>query len=260
MTDLEQWSCKTFMKALGTVLLALATAAVPAVAGTFNVTNQNYVTVSTGQTVIVSFSIWNYGVIANEFDPGSSPYPTELSFEAMGLTPAGATAPVPNASSVYYPGLLFQVELQSLNGLMSLPLTSVDSGPNQLNLPPGTFVVEPGAFTGAGWRGSTGELTGWLDFSSLAQSQALFGNNCCTPGAASANLIITNLGPSFTLGIPDYNLGFSQTLDSVSGPVVQVGVRPVEVAWDPAPEPPAWALILGALAVAALCIRRLPQS
>jgi len=244
------------VKEVGALLLAFAAATLPAAAGTFDVTNQTNVAVATGDTLIISFSIWNYGVIANQFDPGSSPYPMQLNFEAMGLPPAEATASVPNASSVYYPGFLFQVSLQSLNGAFSLPLTGVDSGPNQLNLASGDFVLEPAGFTGSNWGGSTAELTGWLNFSSLAQSQALFGNNCCTPGAASADLVITNLGPSFTFGVPNYSLGLSQTLDSVSGPVVQVGVMPMEVALDPVPEPPAWALMVGALAVVALYIRR----
>ncbi|MGD0015283.1 MAG: hypothetical protein ABSD56_12815 [Bryobacteraceae bacterium] len=203
---------------------------VSACAGMINVTGKPSATLAPGHELQIDFSVWNYG--AN--NPGAPPYPTHLGLLIIGAAPGLAAVTLPDSTSQYYPGFLFEAGLESPDGDAWAPF-------------PDPLLLAPGVFTqGDGVQRDVAVLASSLDLS-LALSEAIFGQDL------SGRIVLRNHGGAFNIG-----LGTGYTIrNSVLEPDVW-GLGPSTVAGLTRqvtisnPEPSTALLVLGAALLAGL--------
>jgi hypothetical protein len=157
---------------------------VSACAGTINVTAEPSATLPQGAQLEIDFSVWNYA--AN--NPGAPPYPTHLGLLIIGAAPGLAAVTLPDSTSQYYPGFLFEAWLESPDGDAWAPF-------------PDPLLLAPGVFTqGDGVQRDVAVLASSLDLS-LALSEAIFGQDF------SGRIVVRNRGGNFDVGLgPGYTV------------------------------------------------------
>jgi hypothetical protein len=112
------------VRILSSTLVVVTLLALPLAAGILDVTDQPQVSLAPGREISLHFGVWNYG--AN--NPDSSPYPTSLTFTAVGEIPEGATLGfIPNTTMVQVQGQLFTGWVTSMDGSVSVPLMDVQA-------------------------------------------------------------------------------------------------------------------------------------
>ena len=199
-----------------------------ACAGTINVTAEPSATLAPGHELQIDFSVWNYG--AN--NPGAPPYPTHLGLLIIGAAPGLAAVTLPDSTSQYYPGFLFEAWLESLDGEVRAPF-------------PAPLLLAPGVFTqGGGAELDVAVLASSLDLS-LALSEAIFGQDL------SGRIVVRNLGGGLDVGLgPGYTIRNAVLEPDVwgLGPSTVAGLtRQVTIS---NPEPSTALLVLGAALLA----------
>ena len=236
-----------FTKAFRAIPLFTLLCIEPSHAAAVDLTAVPFATLGPGQTMTFEFGVWNYGLN----NPGYSPYPTSIGFQALGLYPEGAaTAQLPGTSQVYLTGYVFEGFLESLDGSVSVPL--VDSLAARLGFEPGFLIAVPSTIcNNAGCPQETMSVLGTASFS-LETSTALFGPNLNNYQDAAV-IVLRNLGQPFVLGLGDpYTVGQSFIISGVSGagPVQTAGIRGTVTISNP--EPSTFLLCGGALAAVVL--------
>jgi hypothetical protein len=159
-----------------------------------SVTNLNSVTIPAGAELVINFGTWTYA--AN--NPGYSPDPTVLSFEAYGAPIAGPVLAVPNSSAQYFSGYQFSGYLESADGSVIAPLNDPDASKSGYGA--GTLLVTPGRYSGPDGTAPVSVLSASITLSQSV-SQTLFGTYVATPWMSSAKIVLKNTGPDFILGL-----------------------------------------------------------
>lgn len=212
--------------------------ALPAVAGPIDIAGLDHATLAHDASLLVEFSVWNYAVN----NPGAPP-PTHVGLTVLGLSPDTAPSTLPDSTSEYYPGYLFEARLES-DGSAGAAFDDL-------------LLLVPGLFSAGGAPLDVGVLSGSIDLTAETAEQ-VFGETL------GARFVLHNLGDSFVLG-----LGNGYTIrQSIWEPDVQ-GLGPRTVAGLTggvaigAPEPSGWMLLLGGtalMAVTRLGLRRVRAS
>lgn len=173
---------------LSKIILAAVAVAVPALAGTINVTNAGSLEVGSGDELRFNFQAWNFA----QYTQGSLPSRVSFMFSVL---PLGGTAPQ------------FQAWLE--NGDQSY-LVSFDN----------PVTVGTGAMKSQYYQGSVNAFSDSQSFSSAA-ANALFGAN----GTATATLVLRDLGGSANLQLPGYSIAQAMTISLSNGTVGMGAVR-----------------------------------
>lgn len=185
--------------------------ALPAAAGPIDIGGLEHATLGPHGTLLVEFSVWNYGVN----NPGFPP-PTHLGLTVLGLPP--------DSTGEDYS---FEVRLESLDGSAWADF----AGP--LSLVDGTFSA------GGGAPIDVAVLSGSIDLTDELAAQ-IFADGL------AARFVIRDLGGSFVLGLgsgytirqsvwePDVHGDGGWTVAGLTGSVTVA-----------TPEPPGWSLLLG---------------
>src|SRR5664279_1961697 len=102
------------MKKLSLLLLMLVLIGLltPAVGGTIDVSSLYLVPFRHGDTLVINFGIWNYGLQA--MADGFSPYPTGLNLLVIGLAPSNPLQ-----------DFAFSAQLQSNDGMVVVPIGGI---------------------------------------------------------------------------------------------------------------------------------------
>jgi hypothetical protein len=218
------------------VALITALFVLPLAARTVDVSSEETAWVHTGAKISIEFSIWNYGVN----NPGSSPYPTDLSLMLLTQQPAETNSSIPWTSATYYEDYLFSAALESLDGSVSVPLN--DELMAYLGLEAGKLVLGPGTTSMASSSGGeVGVLFGNMHLTQDV-SAALFGSDL------AARIVLRNLGQGVWIGVGNgYNVRNSTMVVGVAGegPNSVGGITRSVIVSNP--EPSTWLLAAGAL-------------
>jgi len=227
-------------------------------------TGQSAVTLNPGSELIISFGTWTYA--AN--NPGYSPDPAFLQFEALGPQITTPLVAIPGTSAQYYSGYSMTAYLESPDASVMAPL--IDPDAQLLGLPDGTLLFTPGTFTAAGGVQQVAMLSAHVNLGQIL-AQSLFGAEAVLPWTADARIVIVNTGQAVTFGLGGpYSIqsGFIEPGLSGAGPAVTSGVT-LSVVMDTAspeestqntPEPDTAGLIMWALAACLATGRHRPAS
>jgi len=180
-------------------VLWLLAASVPLAAAPINVTNQNTASLNTDDALFFTLATYGFGIDAREF--GLSPYPVVVSFSFV--------------SGFAGPGGMFDAALETPSGSV------IATYPDLLQ-----FV--PGEYQGSGYSGPVGVIQGSLTVSP-GLSQQLF-------SGASAVLVLQNLGPAASVGLPPFTIAHDLTV-SLYGEGLSTGAPVVEATLDDPPPP-----------------------
>lgn len=218
---------------------------VPLHAGNVDVTADSQVTVQENDSLIVGLGVWNYA--SQALSAGlASPYPAEISFTLGGLPVDLPTSPIPGTSASYTPGMLFSATLQSLDGLISIPL--IDSNAALLGLPDGDLVLGTGFRSGGSYSGPISVLSATVALSS-AEAAELFSAAALVPWSEAFVIRLLNVGEDLTFGYSGSTMtsALSASLSSADG-TLSVGALPIQVQLQDCPEPGTIGLLLIGLA------------
>jgi hypothetical protein len=223
------------------LLLALAT---PALASVVDVTTEELARVHCGALIDAYFGVWNYG----QNNPDVSPYPTTVGVQILGQVSSWfpEAVAVPDTTASYFPGLVFEGWLESLDGTITVPL--FDPNASRLGLPVGTVVATPGTYQAGGQSVDVAVLAATA-YMSEEMSELLFGSNVGNYDNA-ARIHLRNVGLAFIAGIgPGYTVQQSVLEPGVSGAggTQTAGLTGHVLVSNP--EPATWLLVVGALAV-----------
>jgi hypothetical protein len=154
--------------------------------GSSGAARADIIQLSSGQELTVIFAVPGFSA------GNTASLPTTVSVELAGFAaPGAATGAIPGSSADYYPSILLQGSLQSLNGAISLPLFDADSW--RLGMSTGNLVAD---------SSSGGGATVYADAAlSLTLAQSIFGTS------GEAEFVIQNEGSALTIGLgPGYSL------------------------------------------------------
>lgn len=207
--------------------------AVPVFGGRIDVSDASQVTLRTGQTLEVVFSV---GVL-----------PSEIGFRALGpALQASGTEPLPGTSGSYYGSFLFAAGMDALDGSAGVAL--FDPAAFRLGLDPGAALLLAGT---ASLSGSERDVA--------VVSAAAWGPSAAISGAnLTARAWLRNLGPDVVLGLGSgYTMRSAVSIPGVLGAdgTQTAGLVSSVLVYDPDlalratanPEPATLALIPAAL-------------
>ncbi len=218
------------------LLFSWLLAAIPALGGTIDVTNESAAYIRPDSEVRIDFTVSNYAVN----NPEAPAYPTHLELSLIGAVPGAPPAALPGSTREYYPGFLFDARLESRDASASVEFD------NPLLLEPGTFWAPSGDAVQIALLGGAIDLP-------PALARVIFGP------CGTARFVLRNRGDEFVLGAGgDYRVRNSVLIPDVrgEGPRAVSGiVRTVTVA---NPEPGTTVLLVagGALMVMLRAWRR----
>jgi len=235
----------------GVLLVLMAAGSAPLAARPFDVSDQIFVTVQTGEDLLIHFGVWNYGYN----NPGVSPYPTRVGLMVLGQDPAGRpVGTIPDTTIEYFPGLVFEGWLESLDGSVSLPL--YDSNAARLGLAEGLLVVTRASVTSSGGPAVPAAAINALQFLPVSTSEALFGAHIGSYDNAAV-IRLHNWGANFQIGLgPGWTVGRSISEPGIGGlgPVETSGITGRVTMENP--EPSTWLLLGGGLTLLGWLARR----
>lgn len=163
-------------------------------AGSVSLTSDSIAILNPGSGMIISFGTWTYSAA----NPGYSPDPTTLTFEALGPQITTSLSAIPGTSEQYFSGYSVTGYLASLDGSVMTPL--IDQNARRLGLPDGTLLLQPGTLVDAAGSQQVAMLSASVALSQgLAQS--LFGAGANQAWTSDAQIVIQNAGPAITFGI-----------------------------------------------------------
>jgi hypothetical protein len=212
------------------LLLLLVVLAGLVQAGVIDITADTFHTLATGKTLYVQFGVWNYGTN----NAGSSPYPTTIGLSVIGVLPSAAGQLVPSSSETYFPGFAFAAYLESLDGSVSVPFSSLTS--TALGLSAGQLPLTFGTVSVGGDLEQVAMITGTASFT-LDTAYELFASNLNNYSSA-ARIRIVNEGAPLTLGLGGaYTIGQSISEPGIRGEgMVQTAGIPGQVTiYNPEP-------------------------
>ncbi len=216
---------------------------VAASGGTIDITSSALVQVHTGGSVTAEFGVGNYG----RNNPGFSPYPFTVGLLVTGQVPQGvAGESLPGSSQLYFPAIVFEAYLESMDGSISVPF--IDSNATRLGLGPGHVIAVLGEFSASGTTVQVANLRASVGIP-LSTSEALFGSNVGS-STSSARIRLVSLGAPFWLGIGDpYTVGQSIAEPGIRGlgPVQTAGLPGVVTLQNPEPSTGALLTLPGAV-------------
>lgn len=176
------------------VISALLLLNAAACAGNLDVTGASSVLLEPGVDLVAQFGVWNYG--AN--NPGVSPAPTTIGVEIIGPAPEGvAAAWVPGTTLQYLPGFAMEVDLESLNGGISIPFLNDQSA--RLNIADTWLTPALGSVSVDGGSRDAAIFSATLRLSN-AQAEAVFGPDLGSFNSAAV-IRAHNIGESLRIGL-----------------------------------------------------------
>lgn len=185
-----------------------------------NVSSSASVTVATGASIDVSFGTWTYA--AN--NPGYSPAPLNIQFQAYAAAPSSAVLNVPGTNQQYYSGYLSTGYVESTDG--SVIATLDDPYADKLGLAKGSIVAGPALYAGDSGSQHFAALSASLALSQSAAAQ-LFGAAATQAWTSDAVLVLTNRGAPMTFEASNGAVARSAFVEpslTGSGPVQTSGV------------------------------------
>lgn len=189
-------------------------------ATSINVSSQSSALLNPGAEMIIDFGLWTYH--AN--NPGYSPDPTSLRFEALAPLIASPLSGIPGTSGQYFSGYSVTGYLESLDGSVETPL--IDANAQRLGLPDGTLLLVPGSLVSAGTIQDVAMLSASVTLSQIL-ANSLFGDSAAASWAAGARIVLVNTGAPVTFGLGDgYSMrsAFLEPGLSGAGPATTSGV------------------------------------
>ena len=189
-------------------------------ATSINVSSQSSALLSPGAEMIVDFGMWTYQ--AN--NPGYSPDPTSLRFDALGPQMAAPLSGIPGTSGQYYSRYPVTGYLESLDGSVVTPL--IDANAQRLGLPDGSLLFVPGSFMSAGGVQQIAVLSASVTLSRIL-AESLFGDGASASWTAGAKIVLINNGPAVMFGLGNgYSMrsAFLEPELSGDGPATTSGV------------------------------------
>lgn len=233
------------------LLVLIAAGSAPLAARPFDVGDRTFVTVHQGEDVLIHFGVWNYGYN----NPGVSPYPTQVGLMVLGQDPAGRpVGTIPDTTIEYFPGLVFEGWLESLDGSVWVPL--YDSNAARLGLAEGLLVITRASVTSSGGPPVPAAAINALQLLPVSTSEALFGSHIGSYDNAAV-IRLHNWGANFRIGLgPGWTVGRSISEPGIDGlgPVETSGITGRVTVENP--EPSTWLLLGGGLTLLGWLARR----